>query len=411
MLGATGASALLGFLASLLVGRHYGAEALGLWGGLFALTAILGPLLVCGADALLLRHAAREQTCLSARVLHMALIGGVGGVLLSTVVIVLAGSLMMGLPLTVLAVCGLLLFGKVIRKIGRAALQAQRRDYAHALLILTQGGGRGLTAAVAVGLTAPFCGFLFGFALFEAAVIALLGVTLWRYAARLNRSGPLSDTPDPGLAGGARELWQEGRPFAWSGLLFAVYYQVDIVMLGALAGFEQAGLYNAAALFLVAVYLPISAFFRSYMQPRIYRWWERSKRKRLPHHWQIIGVGVVGYGVAVAFLLNQAGPWLLYQAYGDGFDASGPLLQLLAISAVPHVLSTAMAVFLITERGIRLRVRMQAVVAALNVLLNLVLIPFYGALGAVVATLVAELSLMLLYGFALSRVSSSPDER
>lgn len=98
---------------------------------------------------------------------------------------------------------------------------------------------------------------------------------------------------------------------------------------------------------------------------------------------------IVVYGVIVSLIVTIAAPLLIRVIYGAAFTGSIPLLQIYIWSLTGQVLGFAMTYFLITEN-----LRVVQVVSALppmltNVLLNIILIPKYGASGAAMATAVS----------------------
>jgi O-antigen/teichoic acid export membrane protein len=102
----------------------------------------------------------------------------------------------------------------------------------------------------------------------------------------------------------------------------------------------------------------------------------------------------------VAVPLLVGGDQLAVLVFGADFEAGGDLLRAMAMLVVLGYIKVPFWRLLIAQRREFLQLWIQAPAVALNILLNLLLIPRYGGFGAVAASLISE-SLMLL-GFAIS---------
>ena len=88
--------------------------------------------------------------------------------------------------------------------------------------------------------------------------------------------------------------------------------------------------------------------------------------------------------------MTSEGPWLIALAYGPEFAAAGPVLALHVWSGVFVFLGVARGQFLVNERLTRFYLGATLAGAALNIALNLWLIPVHGAWGAALATVVSQ---------------------
>jgi O-antigen/teichoic acid export membrane protein len=98
-------------------------------------------------------------------------------------------------------------------------------------------------------------------------------------------------------------------------------------------------------------------------------------------------MALLAYGVALplAFFSREIVEVLFSSAYAD----ATPLLTILAWTGVFTSLGAARNLFIVSRNWTRVNLVSIALGCAMNVLLNFVLIPEYGAMGAGVATLVS----------------------
>lgn len=186
------------------------------------------------------------------------------------------------------------------------------------------------------------------------------------------------------------------------------HFAADTVMLGYLQPYEQVARYQAAAKLLEAsqfvvrpltlILLPVCAALASRQQ------W--SELRRLMHE-MFAGMAVLGVA-AWAFVALFAMP-IVRIVYTAAYDDSVGVLRVLYLS-VPglYIATVAMLLASSTLREKR-AVLIMAAGVALNVALNLVAIPRYGALGAAWVTVVSQTFVALwLLGDAYRSVARHP---
>jgi O-antigen/teichoic acid export membrane protein len=176
-------------------------------------------------------------------------------------------------------------------------------------------------------------------------------------------------------------------PFFLIDALEVVHFKLDTVMLGFFRPYAEVALYEGSARLLEAsqfVMRPLMAVFLPVCTAMAVaeRWPELSALAGRLLRW----AAVLGALVA-AIVLLLATPALTL-VYGRGFEAAAPLLRVLSL-ATPLVYLSFVALFV----GNALRLERRAVVlllgsVALNVALNLLLIPRLGGLGAAITTVV-----------------------
>ena len=185
-----------------------------------------------------------------------------------------------------------------------------------------------------------------------------------------------------------RRILRLALPIATSSFMIAVYYNIDKVMLGIVQNDTEVGLYEAAYKLMTATIMPCIVITQGFF-PRLaaaYPPQEPEHRETTVLFARV--VFLVGFpSVVLALIL---GPSLIELIFGDPFRGStGPFLVLTANALMVYVNAVYAQPLLAWDQQTAF---MRAVMggAAANVGLNLLLIPAYGAVGAAIATVAAE---------------------
>lgn len=242
---------------------------------------------------------------------------------------------------------------------------------------------------------------LVGFAIGYVSMLALISaLQLWvtgRHAHIAWRAG--------------RRLWRPltrvAVPLGIASVLISVYYQIDAVLLLRIAGAREAGVYGAAYRFLAPLqFLPaavMSSFFPvlsalKQLDPvRV-----RSLIQRCIELMAVISLPILGLTIVLA------GP-IVRLLYGPQFARAAGLLPILMIAFVSICFGT-LAGFLSPLLDLNWRLALYSGMGAVaNVILNLVLIPKFGAFGSAWATVATEvLTMTLMLGTSLLALRMLP---
>lgn len=173
-----------------------------------------------------------------------------------------------------------------------------------------------------------------------------------------------------------------------------VFYNADTVIITAMLGTYQTGLYNAAIplanlLLLVTVPITIVAF------PAISALAGSGKRDALMHiHALATRIGLLAAVCCAApFLLF--GPQLLGYLFGNAYTSAATALQVLLIGGIVRSLVEIEFAVLAGLGAVRARAILLAGALISNILLNIWWIPLYGITGAAVATTFSFIALLI----------------
>ena len=186
----------------------------------------------------------------------------------------------------------------------------------------------------------------------------------------------------------ARSLLAKSWPLAFSGLVVAIYMRLDQVMLAKMQSDAEVGVYSVAVRIAELWYFLPTAVAASTL-PALLR-----SRDTAPgtYHAQVQRLfrlmASAGYVVAIGVTL-LARP-VVQLLYGTAYRSAVPSLIVLAWAGVFVCLGVVRENWMLAEGHMKLSFATTAIGAVVNTVLNLVLIPRQGALGAAIATLVAQ---------------------
>ena len=185
-----------------------------------------------------------------------------------------------------------------------------------------------------------------------------------------------------------------GAPFAVAGVLWVIYYQIDLVMLKRLAIASEPGFYSAAyRIFEIFSALP-RVFFAVFMTKfaRCYVQTPEQLPQRVYQAIQIMVVAVLPLIIGAGIFQTQ----LVEFIYGEQFiPAIAPLAVILPTISI-NMFNGLTRLIVLTIHQERAIPPLLGVTLGINVGVNLLLIPSLGALGAALATLLSEVALFML---------------
>ncbi|MDB9528193.1 flippase [Oscillatoria sp. CS-180] len=187
-------------------------------------------------------------------------------------------------------------------------------------------------------------------------------------------------------------------PFAISGVLWILYYQVDIVMLEALSTKAETGFYSASYRVLeIFSALPRVIFYVIFTRLAKY---QVSAPERLSEQLYKATRLLLLTVIPLVFLAGTFQTNLIQALYSDEFTRSIQSLSILLPSLAVKVFGTISEQFLQATGKERKVPRILMAAALSNVVVNAVLIPRFASVGAAIATLLSE-CIMATFGLRI----------
>ena len=209
-------------------------------------------------------------------------------------------------------------------------------------------------------------------------------------AAAAGRSfGPIRPALDRALL---RDLVPAALPFAGAAAVAVVLTYFDLVLVGLWMGTAEAGLYGAAYRILWLPTMLVTAYLTA-LRPSIAR---RAMAGDVSPFSLLGGSapGVIVVGVAAAAAGILLAPALVDLLYGSAYRAAVAPLRLLLFSFALLVISRHYRLVLVASGRQATDLRIMGAAAALNVALNVWLVPRAGLVGAAAANVVSEAAIL-----------------
>ncbi|HEX2862211.1 MAG TPA: flippase [Lacunisphaera sp.] len=378
------ADQLIRMVAGLLVGvwmaRHLGPEQYGWLSYAIAVVGTVGALTALGLNAVVVRELVRAPAAtepwLGAAFFLKSVGAGLGFLICVGVAWLQPAGTTPVRPLVIIVALGLFfqaldVYDLLFQSRGRSRVSAYVRIAACVLANL-----------VKVGL------ILGGASLLLLAAAGVLELALcaagWMWAGR-------KSTPNGGRfrmdRDCVRTLLRDGWPLALSGLAVHTQAYADQLVLGAMLGGGELGQY-AAAMRLVGVFAFIPMVVQTVTAPEITRAKqddERLYRRRLHSFYRLM----FGLFLLTAVPLVVFGPLATRLLFGPAYAGAAALLPWLAFRLFFTNLGVARSLFITNEGLFRFALVTALAGAAANLALNLLLVPWWGARGAIVSSFVS----------------------
>ncbi|MBI2355166.1 MAG: flippase [Deltaproteobacteria bacterium] len=185
-----------------------------------------------------------------------------------------------------------------------------------------------------------------------------------------------------------RRLLGDSWPLILSGFSVAIYMKIDQVMLGEMAGDRVVGIYSSAIrISEIWYFLPmiiVSSVFPAVIQAK-----ERDEGLYVRRMQRLFRL-MTAISLAIAVPMTFLSEWVVVTLFGQGFAAAAPVLAIHIWAALFVFLGVAQGPWDLAENLTRLALFRISSGAFINVVLNVFLIPAYGAVGAAVATVVSQ---------------------
>lgn len=195
----------------------------------------------------------------------------------------------------------------------------------------------------------------------------------------------------------ARRLLQKGWPLIFSGFMIMIYMRIDQIMLSEMVNDYEVGTYSAALklseIWYIIPAIVCNSFFPSIIEAK--KSSQKSYFRRIQKLFDILFFISLLIAVFVTLFSNL----IIDVLYGDQYKNAAVILAIHIWTAVFVFLGVGSSNFFIIENLQIKGLARTALGAVLNIVLNLILIPKFLAVGAAVATLISQF--FSSYGFDL----------
>jgi O-antigen/teichoic acid export membrane protein len=255
--------------------------------------------------------------------------------------------------------------------------------------------------AVRVGLVAVAVVLALGASGVIWAYITAAAITAAAVFIYLSAGGQAEASPER-LSRMRSRLWRLSLTLAVSGASVTIYSLLDKIMLGYFRGAVDVGIYSIARNLLETSLFPMFALVMT-LRPALAGAWASGDRQRCSDMVNRSITAAFAFSACVATVFAcLAGP-LVTGLFSDKFTASAGILLLFIPLLVMRSIGAVILPGLIAVNKAGTYAKLTVVGAAMNLILNALMIPRWGAEGAVVSTLLSFLPIEILGLAAVSR--------
>ncbi len=110
-------------------------------------------------------------------------------------------------------------------------------------------------------------------------------------------------------------------------------------------------------------------------------------------------------GIFAMLLLWVIAPWGIPFVFGTAYQDATKLLIVMSVSIPVLFVASSIGAFLVTTQDhIKKGVQYIGIVAVVNVILNIILIPIFDMMGAAISMIISNISLLTIYYFVAQKL-------
>ncbi|MBO5477781.1 MAG: flippase [Clostridia bacterium] len=186
-------------------------------------------------------------------------------------------------------------------------------------------------------------------------------------------------------------------------IAYSIYKVMDKIMLGNISNYSEVGYYNNAEK-IINIPMGIITALGTVMLPRMSNMVANGKNDKSKQYISLSVKLVTIISSAIAFGLMGISNVFTPVFFGEGFEPSAKIIYLLSITVFfiswANVIRTQ---YLMPNNYDKIYVISTVVGGIVNLIINLLLIPKYAAVGAAIGTIFAEFSVMIMQVFAVRK--------
>jgi len=198
-----------------------------------------------------------------------------------------------------------------------------------------------------------------------------------------------------------RSLLKKALPFGLSAVFGMTYFFIGAVMLSKMRGDAEVAIYSAAYNIALAL-LFVPTVYTNAIYPVLSRYYHERKRElKTLYEKSFKYLYIIGLPISIGLYL-LAGR-IIFFLYGEPYSGAIIALQVISLYLFIKFVNFLFGTLLASIDEQNKRMICQGATAAFNILLNVILIPKIGYIGAAFSTLITEIFLFALYYLYVSK--------
>lgn len=202
-----------------------------------------------------------------------------------------------------------------------------------------------------------------------------------------------------------KQMLAKSKYYIVASLIIVVIQNTDHIMITKMIGTAENGIYSAAITAVAVVQFVYTAIIDSF-RPLILESKNTNQKeyeKNMTRLYCIICYMALAQGIVFT-----AFAWLIIEVmYGSDYSSAVPVLQILVWFIAFSIMGTVRNIWLLAEGKEKYLWRINLTGAVFNVVLNAIMIPYFGAGGAAFASLLTQIFMNFVLGFIIKPIRDS----
>ncbi|WP_407393603.1 flippase [Methanobrevibacter sp.] len=394
-------ASICGFIWTILIARYLGVSDYGIYGFAIAFTNILGVTADLGVNTHIVRHIATDYDSAPkylGNAIPLKSIFAIGTIILSLILLILLKSNELVITVTLLFAIEMIFksFINLLNGSFQAFEEGKYQGIGNTIMNLL------LLVFIIITIFTDFGIIGISISYILANLIALI-YAYYVLNKHITRPKFEIDT----------EFWKMitiySIPFAVTGILYTIYYSIDVVMLANMVGNYATGIYNATYK-LISVLTLFYTVYTAVIFPVMSKFFKNDKamllisfEKSIKYLMLIIiplAVGTVFYSADIIHLI-----------YGHEYDAASSVLSILIWTVCLLFISGAANTLLNASHKEVTVTKIYAIAAVFNIALNFFMIPYLSYNGAAITTVLSDLLIVIIQGYVIYKLGHRPNKK
>ncbi len=380
---------IISFVVVIYVVRYLGPKDFGLYSYVLSFTWLFVAISTLGLETISVREIVKQpekKDEIIGTVFTLRLLGGIAAITLIALVLLFSREEFY-ISMLILIASAAFIFQSfsAIEYYFRAIVKAKYNAYALSTSVIFSSALKIILILIEAPLVYFIAAFTFEYIVLAIGLVAVYKINKnkifsWNYSKLISRS-----------------LLKDSWPLALSGVVVMIYMKIDQVMIKHMIGEEAVGFYAAAvrlceAWYFIPVTLCNSIFPAIYNAKNVSEDFYNNRMQKL---YDLLTWLAIGIAVPVTFLSDE----IINILFGVDFAPAASVLTIYIWAGVAVFLGVASSQYLINENLTKLAFLRTLIGMIINVILNFILIPVYGIIGAAVATLVSYTAVTFVLSF------------
>ena len=198
-------------------------------------------------------------------------------------------------------------------------------------------------------------------------------------------------------------------PFAVTGLLYTIYYSIDIVMLTNMIGNHATGIYNATYK-LISVLTLFYSVYTAVIFPVMSKYFKNDESLLLISFEKSIKylmLVIIPLAVATVFYSSD----VMHLIYGQSYKGGASVLSILIWTVCLLFISGACNALLNASHMEVSVTKIYATAAVFNVVMNFFMIPHFSYDGAAITTVLSDILIVVIQAYVIYKLGHRPNKR